>query len=210
MDQDPVERIREAALSQFAALGLKGATIRGIAREAGVSPGLVQHHFPSKQALRDKCDAYVVAVLREVNNQAAPGGTPDADFVAGVHRAIAPLVPYIATSLVSDAPTAARWFDELAELYHGVLTSGQAGFVLPEGEDVQAIVAVHTAMQLGLAILAKHMYRRLGGDAADPSVVVRIGRARLFLAAERTIDESLEADIRKGLDRYQQQAEEAE
>jgi AcrR family transcriptional regulator len=204
-------RIRDAALRQFAAHGFKGATIRGIAQEAGVSPGLVQHHFPSKQALRDECDAYVLAVLRDLNTRGVPGGAPaDAAFVAGVHRDIGPLVPYLATSLVSDTPATARWFDELAELYHRVLTSGETGPALPEGEDVQAIVAAHTAMQLGLAILAGHVYRRLGADAADPSVVARIGRARLFLATERMVDEGLEADIRKGLDRYQQAAETAE
>src|SRR6266540_1565032 len=87
---------------------------------------------------------------------------------------------------------------------------GATGPALPEGEDVQAIVAVHTAMQLGLAILAKHLYRRLGADEPDPSVVARIGRARLFLAVERMIHEGVEADIRKGLDRYQQAVERAE
>ena len=176
-----------------------------------MSPGLVQHHFPSKQALRDECDSYVLAVLREVNSRGVLDGTPaDVGFVDGVHRLIGPVVPYLATSLVSDTPSAAKLFDELAELYRRVLTSGQTGPALPESEDVQGIVAVHTAMQLGLAILAKHMYRRLGADDADPSVVARIGRARLFLAVERMIHEGVEADIRKGLDRYQQAVERAE
>jgi hypothetical protein len=106
-------------------------------------------------------------------------------------------------SLVSDAPTASRWFDELAELYHGVLTGGELGVAVPEGEDVQAIVAVYTAMELGLAILARQVYRRLGTDERDPVATARIGQARLFLAAERLIGEELEAGIREGLDQYQ-------
>src|SRR5699024_9797298 len=53
-------RIRDAALAQFAEHGTKGATIRGIAAAAGVSPGLVQHHFGSKDALRESCDKYVI------------------------------------------------------------------------------------------------------------------------------------------------------
>ncbi len=38
-------RIREAALRHFAEEGYERATIRAIAATAGVSPGLVRHHF---------------------------------------------------------------------------------------------------------------------------------------------------------------------
>jgi len=40
-------RIREAALRHFADDGYEGATIRAIARSAGVSPGLLRHHYGS-------------------------------------------------------------------------------------------------------------------------------------------------------------------
>jgi AcrR family transcriptional regulator len=187
-------------LKQFAAHGFKGATIRGIALEAGVSPGRVQHHFGSKQALRDECDAYVRTFLGKIMRL---GAVTDAAFVADTHRAVALVVPYLAMALVSDAPTASRWFDELAELHHGVLTGGEFGVVLPQDEDIPAIVAVYTAMQLGLAILAKQVYRRLGADEDDSAATVRIGRARLYLAAERLIGAELEAGIRAGLAQYQ-------
>jgi hypothetical protein len=165
--------------------------------------------FPSKRALRDECDAYVLTFLRTAIGQgAASGAATDVAFVADTHRAVALLVPYLAMSLVSDAPTASRWFDELAELYHGVLTGGDLGVALPEDEDVQAIVAVYTAMELGLAVLARHVYRRLGADDRDPTATARIGRARLFLAAERLIAEELEAGIHEGLDRYQRRSRE--
>src|SRR6266542_759545 len=47
-------RIRDAALRLFAERGVDGATIRDIAKAAGVSAGLVRHHFGSKEALRDQ------------------------------------------------------------------------------------------------------------------------------------------------------------
>lgn len=195
-------QIRDAALRHFAAHGFKGATIRGIAEEAGVSPGRVQHHFPSKQALRDECDTYVLTFLRTATDQGA-GAVTDAAFVANTHRTVALLVPYLAMSLLSDTPAAPRWFDELADLYHERLTSGKLGMVLPEDEDVAAIVAVYTAMELGVAILAGHVYRRLDADERDPAATARIGLARLFLSTRRLIGAELEADIRDGLDRYQ-------
>jgi AcrR family transcriptional regulator len=209
MDQESVElrsraRIRDAALKQFALHGFKGATVRGIAREAGVSPGRVQHYFPSKQALRDECDAYALTFVRTAVGQGMVGGAvSDAAFVADTHRRVSVLVPYMAMALITEAPTASRWFDELAEMYHGVLTGGELGVAIPDGEDVQAIAAVYTAMELGLAILARHLYRRLDADERDPATAARIGRARLFLTTESLIGEELAAGIRAGLDRYQ-------
>ncbi|GAA3764592.1 AcrR family transcriptional regulator [Spinactinospora alkalitolerans] len=42
------EKILEAARAQFSEKGYDGATIRGIAREAGVDPALVHHFFGAK------------------------------------------------------------------------------------------------------------------------------------------------------------------
>lgn len=201
--QDPRALIRDAALRQFARHGFKGATIRGIADDAGVSAGMVQHHFPSKRALREECDAHVLAVVREVKDLGVVGGAAsEAGFMAGAHRGVLPVVGYLAMAMLSDTPTASTLFTELAELYGDTLISGEAGPAIPPDEDATAIAAVHTAMQLGLAILAKQVYEHLGADPDDPAALARIGRARLYLAAERTVDERVEAWIREGLDRY--------
>lgn len=201
--RDPRARIRDAALRQFARHGFKGATIRGIADDAGVSAGMVQHHFSSKQALREECDAHVLAVLREVKDVGVIGGAASqAGFMGGAHQAVQPLVGYLAMAMLSDTPTASTLFNELAELYGDTLTSGEIGPALPPGEDATAIAAVHTAMQLGVAILANQVYEHLDADPYDPAALARIGRARLYLAAERTIDDQVEARIREGFDRY--------
>ena len=60
-------RIREAALEHFAREGYERATIRAIAQTAGVSPGLLRHHYGSKDALRVACDDYVFEMLHRVN-----------------------------------------------------------------------------------------------------------------------------------------------
>jgi AcrR family transcriptional regulator len=52
-------RIRDAAIASFAEQGFE-ASYRTIAQAAGVSPGLITHHFGSKQALRAECDAEVL------------------------------------------------------------------------------------------------------------------------------------------------------
>lgn len=52
-------RIRDAAIACFVEQGF-GASFRTIAKRAGVSPGLITHHFGSKEALRAECDAEVL------------------------------------------------------------------------------------------------------------------------------------------------------
>lgn len=54
----------EAAQTVIASLGLRGATVRAIAAEAGVSTGYVMHYFPDKQAVAD-------AVLALTNSRAS-------------------------------------------------------------------------------------------------------------------------------------------
>ncbi|MFC7644136.1 helix-turn-helix domain-containing protein [Streptosporangium lutulentum] len=57
-------RIRDAAMLHFGEHGFERATIREIAATAGVSSGLVRHHFGSKQELREACDAHLVKMVR--------------------------------------------------------------------------------------------------------------------------------------------------
>jgi AcrR family transcriptional regulator len=45
------ELVRDTALRLFRELGYDGTTMRGIAAEAGLSPGLAYYYFPTKEAL---------------------------------------------------------------------------------------------------------------------------------------------------------------
>jgi AcrR family transcriptional regulator len=58
------ERIVDVAAGVVAARGLHGATVRGIAAEAGVSTGFITHYFADKHEL-------MAEVLRRTNEQAA-------------------------------------------------------------------------------------------------------------------------------------------
>jgi AcrR family transcriptional regulator len=47
------EQILRTATRVFARHGFRGATVRQLAREAGISEAMIYHHFPSKEALYD-------------------------------------------------------------------------------------------------------------------------------------------------------------
>jgi TetR/AcrR family transcriptional regulator, regulator of cefoperazone and chloramphenicol sensitivity len=66
------ERIRDAALSCFAVRGIAATPLRTVAETAGVSIGLVQHHFHTKAALTAAVDQYVLQVVGEALEPRAP------------------------------------------------------------------------------------------------------------------------------------------
>ncbi len=57
---DGRERILLAAIRLFGERGFAGASVRDIAAEAGVSLGLIRHHFGSKQGVREALDRWVI------------------------------------------------------------------------------------------------------------------------------------------------------
>ena len=84
-------RILAAAMRLFADVGRGQTSIRDIAREAGVSLGMVNHYFGSKEALYETCVATMFAELSELRGHLAPlflrAQNPRAAVDAGVRAA---------------------------------------------------------------------------------------------------------------------------
>jgi AcrR family transcriptional regulator len=109
-------RIRDAAVLRFATGGF-GASVRAIAKDAGVSPGLVMHHFGSKDALRAACDEHVLARIRELKNEnidrAAAGGTFLQAFASAEENA--PLLGYVLRSMQDGSSLAREFIDHMID-----------------------------------------------------------------------------------------------
>jgi AcrR family transcriptional regulator len=157
-------RIREAALRHFAEEGYQGATIRAIAGTAGVSPGLLRHHFGSKEELRAACDEYVFEILRRMNGQLLD----DLSSVAAAQSAAKPLQRYIARALADGSATAAPLFDEMVTLTEQWLARADEGRPDPPAVDRRIRAALITAMASGLPLLHEHVSRALGADMFGP------------------------------------------
>jgi AcrR family transcriptional regulator len=100
-------RIRDAAIQTFGTAGFD-ASVRAIATAAGVSPGLVMHHFGSKDGLRAACDDHVLRVIREAETDAFTRSGPGALLaqLAELDR-YAPLVGYLVQALLAGGDLAA-------------------------------------------------------------------------------------------------------
>lgn len=115
-------RIRDAAVRRFGAQGF-GASVRAIATDAGVSPGLVIHHFGSKDALRAACDEHVLRLIREGKTDAVTAAGP-MDLVRELAELDehAPLVGYLVQTLQAGGDLAATLLARMtadAEAYLG-------------------------------------------------------------------------------------------
>ncbi len=183
-------RIRNAALSAFAASG-DAASIRTIARDAGCSPALIQHHFGSKENLREACDDYVLSYFRE---QVAAGvdelGMADPDYVAEVYRSAPAVIDYLKRRLVENSTKAQVIFDALVALTEPYL---RTDLTSPRRDRAAVLVA----MKLGLLVLRPHVDRALGLEPSDRSANPRIGAAQLDLLDPRLASPEVMAAARQ-------------
>jgi AcrR family transcriptional regulator len=175
-------RIRDAALVQFAERGIKGATIKGIADEAGVSPGLVQHHFGTKDNLRQACDNAVIEILgRRTTRAAETGEITEPDFMATLYDVSPPLLRYLARAAVEGGPAAVAVLDELAAGAEEFLTARWPERFPRGSPRARDAAAVMCAMHTGVIMLQDLLSRQMGADLdADPT---RIGLAMVDLYA---------------------------
>ena len=162
-------RIRDAALRLFAERGIDGASIRDIANAAGVSGGLVRHHFGSKEGLRDACDAYALDRLMRIKEQAVlDGQLANPGFLPATHPTILLLYRYLARGMVDGSKAAASMFDDMVDL---------ARHEPGHSQDPRAYAAVLVAMQTGLLALHEHLSRALEADILAPEGHLRMSRA---------------------------------
>ena len=134
-----------------------------IAADAGVSAGLVIHHFGSKDALRVACDQHVAALVRERKQRAAAAGV-GLDPVAALRDAGEgpPLLRYLARTLVDGSPHVADLVDELVEDAVGYMATGIETGMLKPVDDLRGCATVLTLWSLGSVVLHEHV-RRLTG-----------------------------------------------
>ncbi len=196
-------RIRDAALRLFAERGMDGATIRDIAKAAGVSPGLVRHHFGSKEALREACDAYALERLMRIKEQAVVDGQlANPGFLSAVHPTLLALYRYFARALLDGSAAAAAMFDEMVDLGEQWIGKFYPGVTA----DPRGYAAVLVAMQIGMLGMHDHLSRVLGADVLTAAGNPRMTRASVDIYAHPLLDAEQAAQARAAIDQLQAQA----
>lgn len=83
---DARDRIIEAALNVFAEIGYAGASMRIIAKKAGVSAALIHHHFKNKETLWKIVDARISVEFQEYVSENTNNGDPQQSFLNLMHN----------------------------------------------------------------------------------------------------------------------------
>jgi AcrR family transcriptional regulator len=167
-DRTTKARIRDAAIESFAEHGVPSTTVRKVAAVAGVSPGLVIHHFDSMDGLRHACDEYVVSIIREQKKKAMSSG-PNLDVLAALRDAeFDSLLAYLARVLVDDSDAVADLVDDLVRDAEGYIEDGvKAGMLIPSA-DPRGRAVVLMMWSLGALVLHRHLERLTGVDLTNP------------------------------------------
>lgn len=200
-DLTAMARIRNAALDRFPRDGFAGTTVRAVAEDAGVSPGLILHHFGSKQGLRQACDDYVVEQITTVKEEAITSGKLDDPATMTAGFSMAPqLMRYLGWSLAAGSQSAASLFDELVEeSIHLYELAEEQGATEPSS-DLRARCAVQLAMQMGALVMHEHLSRAIGDDLLSPEGIMRVSRATLELFSGAMFAPGQAEAMRKALD----------
>lgn len=162
--------------------GFEATTVRAIADDAGVSPGLVIHHFGSKEGLRRACDRHAVGQIRQAKQEAIESDRLDDPEMMSAGFAMAgPLMRYLAWALSTGSAAAADLFDDLVTQSTQLLELAATHGAIDPGPDPQARAAMQLAMQMGALLMIDHVGRQLGVDPLSTEGVMRISRASLEL-----------------------------
>jgi AcrR family transcriptional regulator len=145
-------RIRDAAIDCFAEQGLD-ASFRVIAQRAGVSPGLITHHFGSKAALRAECDAEVLRRYRALKREsiASPSGYLLASLTAP--GASAAILVYLLRAIHAGGQPARAFLDHLIDDVRPVMAEGVAAGLLRPSRDEAARLRYLTYQTLGALLV---------------------------------------------------------
>jgi AcrR family transcriptional regulator len=194
-------RIRQAALAHFAEHGFERATIRGIAAAAGVSPGLLRHHFGSKQALREAVDAHVIQEVRRISDEMmVDGARGDLGPAVFSREGIRPFQDYLMRALMDGSPSISTIFDEMIEPTEQWLEFADKDRTDPPFADRRTRATVVAAMKLGVFVLREHVSRVLGVDILTREGEQRIALALLDIYSHVLVSPELAATARAAFD----------
>jgi AcrR family transcriptional regulator len=176
-DRTAKARLRDAAIEIMAESGTHGLTARGVADRAGLSPGLIRHHFGSMSELVVACDQFVAATIRMLKEQAIQG-TPGFDAFSALRRPdTAHLMGYLAMRLGDDSPHINDLVDVIVDDAVSYMSDGVDRGVFAPTPDEHRRAAMLTVFALGSLVMHRHLHRLLGVDIRSADLAAQPGFA---------------------------------
>ncbi|HEX6299682.1 MAG TPA: helix-turn-helix domain-containing protein [Acidimicrobiia bacterium] len=186
-------RIRDAAMIEFADKGSKGATMKSIATAAGVSVGLVQHHFGTKDGLRAACEERVLDLVRFKTDALEAGSITDPQVLSTLMSMGPQVQRYVGRALVEDSPGIRGMVDDVMSLAEFFLNSHWPERFPPKSQKTRDAAAVMTAINVSTMVMQSHLARRMHIEPFSEEALNRIGVATFDVW--ETLAEFTESDV---------------
>jgi TetR/AcrR family transcriptional regulator, regulator of cefoperazone and chloramphenicol sensitivity len=179
-------RLRDAALKLFAERGVAASTVRDIAEAAGVTAGLITHHFGSKERLKAEIDALMVRVFTEPLEQSFDG--PADQHLVAVTAALArtmatypDLRRYLRRSFLEDDPASTLVFNRFVTQLRDMQCDMKRTGLLREDLDTDWAPFQVLFLHFGSLLFGPAVERILGVDPYSDDVIQRRSRATFEL-----------------------------
>ncbi|WP_433715483.1 TetR family transcriptional regulator [Nocardia sp. CA-084685] len=182
-DLSTAARIRDIAIEVFGDNGFQ-VGVRAIAAAAGVSPGLVNHHFGSKDGLRAACDERVLELIRDQKWKTATETNVAKSMLDAMSEieAYGPLVAYMVRSLQAGGPLAESLLEHMISDAEEYIQAGvEAGTIKPS-RDPAARARYLTTVNVGATVLYFTLLQNRG-EKLDYRKLVRTLSEEFMLAA---------------------------
>ena len=185
-DQSARARIRAAALELYAEHGEDGVSMRRVAAEVGVTIGLIQHHFGTKEGLRRAVDGLVVervvGALATVHHTGSAAEVVEARNVAvrAMLRENPQVVRYLNRALLEPDGRGASLLEAIVELttreVDGLRRGGHASTRTPDKVQVVRTIMDQVG-ELFLQPIVAAIWSQVDGDPTGrPSIGITMER----------------------------------
>lgn len=165
------QKIIDAAMKCFAEIGSQAASLRLVAKTAGFSVGLVQHHFRTKALLVDAVNQELAEIIRNVSPVTSPLADPVADTSHRITTLIAEqpvAVNYLARVLIDNEPAGREIFDLCFDVGKAQWDDVYGAAPLP-GVNATWGVLNPLILIMGTLVLRPHIERQLPEPLASPA-----------------------------------------
>jgi TetR/AcrR family transcriptional regulator, regulator of cefoperazone and chloramphenicol sensitivity len=182
--------IRDEALRLFAEHGPDAVTVRQIAAASGVSPGLVIHHFGSKDGLREAVDAHVLAMFGTMLGELTTPDLYDPGAAGSLAEAVVRYLPpgspvpgYLRRLLLSGGDPGRELFRRLYQGSRAALDAMSEAGLAARGADPAVRAAILMSNDLAVLLLREQLADVLGEDPLSAGGMTRWGREMLAIYA---------------------------
>ncbi len=166
--------IVDSAMKLIAASGVEGTSVRAVARDAGVSPALVIHHFGSKKGLVEACDHRVIdAVDSGMAEIVAGGATESLTATLAEIAADTEMLAYLLRSMTEGGVVGDHLFDGLYATTVSAVEQMEANGTGRPTEDLEMRSLLLLALDVGMVLLSHHASRVLGAPLETPEITKR-------------------------------------